>query len=719
MPDHAAGAPLDRRIAGDIPRRLRYLNAGFLRQPRLRRILALAGYELCPGLPRADEGVVVWGRSRYAWRGEWAAARFDRPLIRVEDAFLRSIRPGSSGRRDGAIGLMIDPGGVHFDASQSSALERILQHDPLQDATLLARAQSGIDRLRALDLSKYNLHRSECPLPPAGYVLVVDQIEGDASIRYGGADAASFSRMLRAARADHPEAQIVIKSHPHSLSGGRRGHFGPEVCRRDPCVRLLSDPVSPWRLIEGAAAVYTVSSQMGFEAILAGHRPQVFGQPFYAGWGLSEDHLPLARRNRVLRPVQLFAAAMIRAPLWYDPCRDRLCSFEQAVDQMEAELRAFRQDRDGHVACGMRLWKRKRMQGFFGQQRAVVFCDDPARAAARARREGRGLLLWGAVDDPMRQVPQAAKGPRPPLLQVEDGFLRSRGLGAALVPPVSLVVDDLGQHYDPGAESRLERLIAVPLPDDARARAAALLVRLIGQGISKYNLDAAGTALDLAPRPEQGHGSRNGEGLRRILVPGQVEDDASIRLGAGEVRSNLALLQAVRAANPAAFITYKPHPDVLAGLRPGALGVEVMAGLADRIAPTGDPIPLIADADEIWTMTSGLGFEALLRGKPVTCLGTPFYAGWGLTRDLGPVPARRRRLAGGAAGPGPDLLQLAHAALIAYPRYFDPVSGRPCPVEVALERLAGDGWAAPPLRLRSLARLQGRLATLAWLWRRG
>ena len=120
MPDHAAGAPGERAIAADIPGRLRYLNAGFLREPRLRRILALAGYELRPGLPRlprAGEGVVVWGRSRYAWRGEWAAARAGLPLIRVEDAFLRSIRPGATGWRDGPIGLMIDAEGVHFDAS--------------------------------------------------------------------------------------------------------------------------------------------------------------------------------------------------------------------------------------------------------------------------------------------------------------------------------------------------------------------------------------------------------------------------------------------------------------------------------------------------------------------------------------------------------------------------------------------------------------------------
>jgi capsular polysaccharide export protein len=162
----------------------------------------------------------------------------------------------------------------------------------------------------------------------------------------------------------------------------------------------------------------------------------------------------------------------------------------------------------------------------------------------------------------------------------------------------------------------------------------------------------------------------------------------------------------VRAANPQAVIVYKPHPDVEAGLRPGA--VEA-AGLADVVAARADAVGLIAACDEVWTMTSLLGFEALIRGKPVTCLGAPFYAGWGLTTDLGPVPARRVAR--------PDLDQLVHATLISYPRYFDPVSGRPCPVEVVVDRLSSGEFGRTGWGNRGLAKLQGWLAGFAWLWR--
>jgi capsular polysaccharide export protein len=665
-----------------VPRRLWHQNLSILRNRRLHRMLELAGHELRFGLPGPGDGVLVWGQSPTAWRGEALAARRNLPLVRIEDAFLRSVHPGRA-RGEAPIGLLIDPVGVHFDSSHPSRLEEILQRAELYNSNILHEACHLSNCFLETGLSKYNNFDPDLATPDPGYVLIVDQTAGDASIRYSGASAATFRAMLTRALADDPDGRIVIRTHPETALGLRPGHFGPADAGGR--VSLLTAPVSPHRLLAQASAVYTVSSQMGFEAILHGHRPQVFGQPFYAGWGLTQDHQPLPRRNRILTRDELFAGAMLLAPLWYDPCRDRLCGLEEVIRQLEAEVRAFREDRHGHVAAGMRLWKRPRLQAVFGRTRALRFRDDPTQADRLAAASGRGLLLW-AGKEPEGFAPKA------PCLRVEDGFLRSRGLGAELVPPLSLVTDDLGIYYDPTRASRLEALIATPLSQAQRARAEALIARLQAEGLSKYNLGGA------APRLPDGH---------RILVPGQVEDDASIRKGAGEVRTNLGLLQAVRAANPGAVILYKPHPDVEAGLRSGA--VPEAGNLADVVLSRVDPAALLAEVQEVWTMTSLLGFEALIRGIPVTCLGAPFYAGWGLTTDLGPVPARRTAR--------PDLAQLVHAALVTYPRYWDPVSRRPCPPEVALDRLASGDIPHPGRLNRLLSKLQGRFAGLAHLWR--
>ncbi|MDE3123403.1 MAG: capsular polysaccharide biosynthesis protein, partial [Paracoccaceae bacterium] len=382
---------------GETSRRLFCYAGGLLRPGRVRRILTLAGLTPSLGLPGPDDLVGVWGRSPIAGRGETIAARRKVGLVRIEDAFLRSVRPGRMG--DPPLGLMIDrSGGVHFDAGTPSALERLLASHPLDDTALLDRARDGIGRLIAGDLSKYNLHDPALPAPEPGYVLVIDQTRGDASIAHGGASGATFREMLVFAQEEHPGARILIRSHPETAAGLRPGHYGPQDATGN--VRLLTEPVSPWRLLQGAVAVYTVSSQLGFEAILAGHRPRVFGQPFYAGWGLTSDEAPVPRRRRALTRAQLFAGAMILAPTWYDPCRDRLCRFEEAVDQLEAEVRAYREDRAGHVALGMRLWKRRPIQSVFGRYKAVRFIDRPEQALAAAQRDGRGILVWAGKEPP-------------------------------------------------------------------------------------------------------------------------------------------------------------------------------------------------------------------------------------------------------------------------------------------------------------------------------
>jgi capsular polysaccharide export protein len=660
----------DLKAAGKQDRRLFAFNGGFWRAPRLRRILALAGWDLRLGLPGPGDSVAIWGSSPTAWRGRAIALRTGAGLVTVEDAFLRSILPGRARghiARRGPIGLQIDPFGVHFDPIRPSRIERLITQGATQG--LEQRARDCIARLRAADLSKYNSHRPDLPAPDPGYVLVIDQTRGDASLMGAGRD--RFLAMLEAARREHPGRPVLLRSHPETIRGLRPGHLTrDDLCPGD---ILCDQEISPWKLLENAHSVYTVSSQLGYEAILAGHRPRLFGQPFYAGWGLSQDERSLPPGRRGPATVQaLFAASHLLAPVWYDPCRVRLTDFEGALDQIEAEAKAFRQDRDGHLAYGMRLWKRPVITRAFGDGAGVRFTGRPSPDVT---------LAWAGKAE---QVPGA--------IRVEDGFLRSRGLGAALTPPLSLVADDLGIYYDPARESRLERLIADGPPPGGAARAERLIAAIRAASLSKYNLTGS-----YRPAVTQ---------CRRILVPGQVEDDASIRLGAGAERTNLDLLRRVRQENPDAHLIFKPHPDVESGLRPGAIDAT---SLADEVAADADPIALLSHVDEVWTITSTLGFEALLRGIPVTTLGAPFYAGWGLTRDLGPVPQRRTDR--------PEMAALAHACLIAYPRYRDPVTGLPCPVEVAVDRLRhGISPRQPALRL--LAKVQGGLAGHSWIWRR-
>jgi capsular polysaccharide export protein len=209
---------------------------------------------------------------------------------------------------------------------------------------------------------------------------------------------------------------------------------------------------------------------------------------------------------------------------------------------------------------------------------------------------------------------------------------------------------------------------------------------IVESGLGKYD---QGTEILARPAGERRH----------ILVPGQVEDDRSVQAGGCGLVSNLELLKRVRAEAPEAYIIYKPHPDVLAGHRRGAIAEHSCLELADEIVGSLPIGSLIRMVDEVHVNTSLAGFEALLREKPVTTYGVPFYAGWGLTRDLGPVPSRRtaRR----------SLDELVAAALLLYPRYLDPVSGLPCPVEIVVSRLCAEVEGDSSLVV-AMRRLQGK-----------
>jgi capsular polysaccharide export protein len=276
------------------------------------------------------------------------------------------------------------------------------------------------------------------------------------------------------------------------------------------------------------------------------------------------------------------------------------------------------------------------------------------------------------------------------LLRVEDGFLRSVGLGADLIDPISWVVDQSGMYYDATGPSDLEiHLARGSWTQQQLQRARKLQHQLVERAITKYNLSASSW-------------QRPSGAQRVVLVVGQVESDASIRFGAPQIRSNLDLLQAVRAAEPDAYVVYKPHPDVVAGLCRAGHREEAARHSCDELLIRGSIESLFEQVDAIHVLTSLAGFEALLRGVAVHCWGLPFYAGWGLTQDQLDCPRRGRSL---------PLEALVHASLIDYPRYVSRRSGWFIEPEDAIEELV-EWRQAPPARktlVQALFRHWGRL----------
>jgi capsular polysaccharide export protein len=643
----------------------------------------------------SSAGVIGWGRRPSGERARAFAARRGVPFALIEDGFLRSVGLGKTGAA--TVSLVADDRGVYYDAAAPSRLEAILASDGWTGSDVLATAARLRERWVRERLSKYNLGRDDWT-GPAERLILVDQVAGDASVPGAGADAATFRRMVVEALRERPASGIVARIHPDVAAGKAKGYLAPLI--REFGLSVISDDLSPPALLDGAAEVWTVSSALGFEALLRGIPVVSFGMPFYAGWSLTSDRAegPVAstarsRRGRPRDRDEMFAAALMLYARYADPVTRRRVDLGVAMDRI-CDWRARHRESGGHrtIAFGFAGWKQRQGRVFLGgADGEVEYRALPARMRVVRSAEGDDrarFAVWGMRDSAGFEAAVRATGV--PLLRVEDGFLRSVGLGSDRLPPGSLVLDDLGLYYDARRPSRLERIIEEGnVRADVLARADALRTLLVARALSKYNLGRPDVDL------------RAAAGSRRVaLVVEQVPHDASIRLGGGD-HVNLALLAAVRADRPDAFVVYKEHPDLVSGNRWGRTARRRLARHADLVLSSGDLASVYAQVDELHVVSSLAGFEGLLRGVDVHVWGRPFYAGWGLTSDRLPIPRRTRRA---------TLTELVAATLILYPRYADPITGVPCSVEdflAGLDAIRAAGPVAKPFWPLALLRRIG------------
>ena len=446
-------------------------------------------------------------------------------------------------------------------------------------------------------------------------------------------------------------ARLIAQAAQEGLTG-RAVLLGPFAAQGT--LPVLPDPCDPWHLARIAALVMAEQgSEQGLVAALAGAPLRMAGQPAPDGPGM--------------------LAAALAGLAFHCPFTGRAIAAAEAVELLADWRRLIDANRPVRAVLGIAGWKRAALDPLLWDGTGPVRHAPPL--AVSSLRAGDAALAWKARTSPAMLSQLAAHGVA--VGELEDGFIRSSGLGANCVPPLSVVVDRHGAHFDPAQASGLERLLQEgEFPPAMLARAARLRARLVASGIGKY-----GQGAGVVPLPSNGR--------RRVLVTGQVEDDRAMVMG-GAGCTNPGLLARARAAEPDAMLIYRPHPDVEAGHRKGAIAAAEVLRHADAIERDAPIAALIDAVDAVHCITSLAGFEALLRGKAVTTHGVPFYAGWGLTRDLGPVPARRTRRR--------TLDELVAAALLVYPRYLDPVTGLPCPAEVLVERIAaGQARASSPL----------------------
>ena len=629
-----------------------YKNTAIHKQTGYNYVLLKPNSSKSPEISR----VFGWGRKPQALRARTYATKHDIPFSTLEDGFIHSMSQGRLGAASWS--LVIDNQGIFYDAKVSSLLEKLINSLKLSPDQH-SRTLKNINTIRKNGITKYNNAKLQIPdyiKQLRDPVLVVDQVKGDMSIPYALADKHSFDAMLATAIKENPNSDIIIKVHPDVIKGKRKGCISiPKVLPLN--IHLLSDNLNPIKLLEHMNKVYVVSSQMGFEALLMGKKVTCFGAPFYAGWGLTDDRLDntlnvFKRRNKDVALATIFYAAYHKYSHYLHPDTNEPCELEDILGHVVLQYRAW--DRHlGKIYCiGFSPWKKRFINAYLKTpDNKVCFVKSAEEAIKKGFNHESISCLWSSRYELEAQKLNKSFGS--PTWKVEDGFIRSVSLGSNYAPPASLVVDKTGLYFDPSKVSDLENiLLNTQFNSEQLANAEKIKQQLIEQAISKYNVGERGTT-QLFPAAQH---------KIKILVPGQVADDASIQKGCQDINSNLALLKAVRASQPDAYIIYKPHPDVLSGNRVGVLTELETSKHCDQVVTDISITDCLAQVNQVHTMTSLVGFEGLLRGLKVYCYGVPFYAGWQLTEDRHICERRKRKL---------SLNELIAGTICTYPLYMN------------------------------------------------
>ncbi|EGH5859366.1 capsular polysaccharide biosynthesis protein [Campylobacter jejuni] len=621
---------------------------------------------------KKDDLFFGWGRKKSGLKAMNLAKKYKAKFILLEDGFIRSLNLGVE--NSPSFSMVKDDIGIYYDATMPSKLENLLNTYEFKGEEI-KQAKKAIELIKKYKISKYN---NNLDIPDDYFqkdekrVLIIAQTANDASLEFGLAKDFKTVDMIKDAIKENPDSKIYIKIHPDVLSGKKQSDLDINSLPKE-CI-LISENFNPIALLEFFDKVYTKTSGMGFEALIQECECVCYGMPFYAGWGLTKDKLECKRRMQKRSLEEVFYAAYILYSEYFNPYLNQKSNIFDTIQTLAKYKSIEKANSNRLFMLGFTLWKRYFIKPFFkAKNNEIIFLNSIKSLARYKLKEDDKFFIWGKKYDEntlknlllVKAKEQNLTSFTPKVSLVEDGFIRSISLGSDLTRPFSLIVDDKGLYIDPNKVSKLEELLQNEIFDkNMLNRAKNIIKTLLENRFSKYN---GLKHEDLKINAKIGQ--------KVILIPAQVEDDASMILG-GFGLSTLDLLKEVRSKNQDAYIIFKPHPDVLSGNRVGLKDETLILEFCDEIVKDCSIDSAIKIADEIHTITSTSGFDALLRAKKVFTYGMPFYAGWGLTKDKYRCERRTRKL---------SLEELVAGALITYPRYINPKTKTLCEIEVCLD----------------------------------
>src|SRR5690606_18885578 len=191
--------------------------------------------------------------------------------------------------------------------------------------------------------------------------------------------------------------------------------------------------------------------------------------------GLTGDELAAPARRRPVSLEQIVHAALVDYPRYLDPEIGERATPERLASWIGLQRRMRGRFPETVYAAGFTRWKKPILRDFLGGSE-VRYVERASEAPA-----GATLAVWGHKDVGPTEGREGVR--------VEDGFVRSVGLGAAHVRPLSWAMHRVSGAAPERPPLELETILRESTFDEALlARARALRARILETRVTKYNV---------------------------------------------------------------------------------------------------------------------------------------------------------------------------------------------------------------------------------------
>ncbi len=551
----------------------------------------------------------------------------------------------------------------------NNAIHKLLESDWVPSPEDEDIGIKAIQLINKYCISKYNQHSTFDPQKHSienkseHALLLIDQPINSESVSLSEANNQNFSKMFLYAFENFPNSTLYIKYHPDTINGITEGFLHKFLKKNKlidhPSIKIIDYHCNIASIFYYVDDVFTVTSPVGFEALLRGKNVTTFGNSFYSGLGLTGDMLTHNKKERSL--VDVFVAMFIQNTLYINPFNEKRGNILDLLEYISLQKR--HQNSKHIVFFRTEYSKSKNVINLLNlESKENISLNNQAKIIHQKSK----LIL---VDNQknMNHLPK-----QNPKAFVSEGFLFPT-LNKNKHEPISLILDYNAAYYNNKINSDLDDILNNEVFTEYEIEQSFSFISKLKEKFGK----------DLETQSKGTLDSNSKKYKKIIFVPGTSEEE-NIYSTELPISSDLELILAIMQKEKNSLVIYKPHEkskiktskdiyksgipklEEMAITHCNQLVVELKAHISH----------CINFSNEIHVINHNSGIEALIQGKKVVTYGHPFYAGRGLTTDLF-SPAKDKK--------NVSLEKLILGALMLYPRYKIPTQKHFVSAKIALE----------------------------------